>query len=52
MQGSDESQMRAACLQVIFTAVYHLKSSILPYANDLLNLSIGALRSKGLAEVL
>jgi hypothetical protein len=50
VQGSDESQMRAACLQVIFTAVYHLKSSILPYANDLLNLSIGALRSKGLAE--
>lgn len=50
VQGSDESQMRAACLQVIFAAVYHLKSSILPYSNDLLNLSIGALRSKGQAE--
>lgn len=50
VQASDESQMRAACLQVIFAAVYHLKSSILPYANDLLNLSVGALRSKGQAE--
>lgn len=50
VQGSDESQIRAACLQVIFASVYHLKSLILPYVINLLNLSIGALRSKGLAE--
>ncbi|KAH9296478.1 hypothetical protein KI387_040066, partial [Taxus chinensis] len=47
---SDNPQMRSACLQVVFTAVYHLKSFVLPYANDLLRLSIDALRNRGLAE--
>jgi ABC-type cobalamin transport system permease subunit len=36
-----ETQIRGACLQVLFTAVYHLKGpAILPFANDLLSLSV------------
>ncbi|CAL5330192.1 unnamed protein product [Camellia sinensis] len=34
-----ESEHRAACLQVFFSAVYHLKSIILHYTSDLLKVS-------------
>ncbi|KAL7225066.1 hypothetical protein ACSBR1_020380 [Camellia fascicularis] len=39
-----ESEYRAACLQVFFSAVYHLKSTILPYTSDLLKVSLKSLR--------
>ncbi|GMN54780.1 hypothetical protein TIFTF001_023898 [Ficus carica] len=39
-----ESDIRAACLQVFFSAVYHLKSVVCPYACDLLKLSLKALK--------
>ncbi|KAJ8638025.1 hypothetical protein MRB53_012292 [Persea americana] len=39
-----DSEVRAACLQVLFSAVYHLKSTVLPYSLDLLKLSIKGLR--------
>eukprot|EP01018_Ginkgo_biloba_P032849 Gb_14493 [translate_table: standard] len=50
LQVTHDSQMRAACLQVLFTSVYHLKCAVLPYVNELLSLSIQALRTKGLVE--
>ncbi|RZC75318.1 hypothetical protein C5167_050800 [Papaver somniferum] len=37
------SDVRAACIQVLFSAVYHLKLAILSYSSDLLRLSIKAL---------
>ncbi|OIV92331.1 hypothetical protein TanjilG_10541 [Lupinus angustifolius] len=39
-----KSEIRAACIQVLFSAVYHLRSAILPYASDLLKVSLKALR--------
>lgn len=39
-----ESDIRAACLQVLFSAVYHLKSAVRTYACDLLKLSLKALK--------
>ncbi|XP_004292072.1 PREDICTED: uncharacterized protein LOC101315407 [Fragaria vesca subsp. vesca] len=39
-----KSEIRAACTQVLFSAVYHLKSIILPYSMDLLKVSIKALQ--------
>ncbi|CAM6037629.1 unnamed protein product [Sphagnum compactum] len=40
-----ETQIRGACLQVLFTAVYHLKGpAILPFANDLLSLSVATIQ--------
>ncbi|KAM5549867.1 hypothetical protein ABKV19_001009 [Rosa sericea] len=39
-----KSEIRAACTQVLFSAVYHLKSTILPYSMDLLNVSLKALQ--------
>ncbi|KAM6568437.1 hypothetical protein CsatB_016422 [Cannabis sativa] len=39
-----ESDIRAACIQVLFSAVYHLKSVVGPYACDLLKLSVKALK--------
>lgn len=39
-----DSEIRAACLQVLFSAVYHLKSAILPYSSNLLKLSVKSLR--------
>ncbi|GMP97067.1 hypothetical protein CsSME_00045462 [Camellia sinensis var. sinensis] len=39
-----ESEYRAACLQVFFSAVYHLKFTILPYTSDLLKVSLKSLR--------
>eukprot|EP00262_Sarcandra_glabra_P017160 TRINITY_DN5795_c0_g4_i1.p1 TRINITY_DN5795_c0_g4~~TRINITY_DN5795_c0_g4_i1.p1 ORF type:complete len:163 (+),score=20.08 TRINITY_DN5795_c0_g4_i1:41-490(+) len=38
------AEVRAACLQILFSAVYHLKASILPYSCRLLRLSVKALR--------
>ncbi|KAL6987105.1 hypothetical protein U1Q18_012862 [Sarracenia purpurea var. burkii] len=39
-----QSEIRAACVEVFFSAVYHLKSFILPYASDLLKISLKTLR--------
>ncbi|KAF6172889.1 hypothetical protein GIB67_035443 [Kingdonia uniflora] len=39
-----DSIIRAACIQVLFSAVYHLKSAILPHSSDLLTLSMKALQ--------
>ncbi|PIA65155.1 hypothetical protein AQUCO_00100569v1 [Aquilegia coerulea] len=44
-----DSEVRAACIQVLFSAVYHLKSAVLPYSCDLLKLSVKALK-KGSPE--
>ncbi|XP_021814522.1 uncharacterized protein LOC110757258 [Prunus avium] len=38
------SEIRAACIQVLFSSVYHLKSTVLPYSADLLEVSLKALR--------
>ncbi|XP_030518684.2 uncharacterized protein LOC115732156 [Rhodamnia argentea] len=35
-----DAEIRAACIQVLFSAVYHLKSAVLPYSSDLLKLSL------------
>ncbi|XVE96000.1 hypothetical protein REPUB_Repub02eG0183900 [Reevesia pubescens] len=35
-----QPEIRAACIQVLFSAVYHLKSAVLPYSCDLLKLSL------------
>ncbi|XP_010257323.1 PREDICTED: uncharacterized protein LOC104597470 isoform X2 [Nelumbo nucifera] len=39
-----DSEVRAACIQVLFSAVYHLKSLVLPYSSELLKISIKALQ--------
>ncbi|KAJ9543843.1 hypothetical protein OSB04_023550 [Centaurea solstitialis] len=39
-----EPEMRAACIQVLFSIVYHLKSVILPYSSDLLKASLEFLK--------
>ncbi|XP_022634851.1 uncharacterized protein LOC106757598 isoform X2 [Vigna radiata var. radiata] len=41
-----KSEIRAACTQVLFSAVYHLRSAILPYASDLLRIALKALRKE------
>ncbi|KAF6151732.1 hypothetical protein GIB67_002015 [Kingdonia uniflora] len=46
-----DSIIRAACIQVLFLAVYHLKSAIHPHASDLLIQSVKALQ-KGAQKVL
>lgn len=51
LQVITKSEIRAACTQVLFSAVYHLKSIILPYSMDLLKVSIKALQ-KGSEKVL
>jgi hypothetical protein len=51
MQGVMHPDIRAACIQVLFSAVYHLKSAVLPYSSDLLNLSLKFL-SRGSEKVL
>lgn len=38
-----EPEIRAAIVQVFFSAVYHLKSAVLPYASDLLKISLKSL---------
>lgn len=37
-------EIRAACIQILFSAVYHLKSAIFPYSNDLLKVAVTSLR--------
>lgn len=37
-------EIRAACVQVLFSAVYNLKSAVLPFSRDLLKLSLKFLR--------
>ncbi|PON49241.1 Coatomer beta subunit [Parasponia andersonii] len=39
-----ESDIRAACIQVLFSSVYHLKSVVCPYASELLKLSLKVLQ--------
>ncbi|KAK2995773.1 hypothetical protein RJ640_010749 [Escallonia rubra] len=39
-----KSEIRAACVQVLFSAVYHLKSDVLPYSSDLLEVSMKSLK--------
>ncbi|XP_037491270.1 uncharacterized protein LOC105645187 isoform X2 [Jatropha curcas] len=39
------AEIRAACVQVLFSAVYHLKSAVLPYSADLLKLSLNFLQT-------
>ncbi|KAK9941721.1 hypothetical protein M0R45_007417 [Rubus argutus] len=39
-----KSEIRAACTQVLFSAVYHLKSTVLPHSMDLLKVSLRALK--------
>ncbi|KAJ1429936.1 Armadillo-type fold [Sesbania bispinosa] len=45
-----KSEIRAACIQVLFSAVYHLRSTVLPYASDLLKISLKALRKESEKE--
>ncbi|KAM7263746.1 hypothetical protein ACFE04_001429 [Oxalis oulophora] len=33
-------EIRAACIQILFSAVYHLKSAVCPYSSDLFELSL------------
>lgn len=44
MQVIAQPEIRAACIQVLFSAVYHLKSAVLPYSSKLLKLSLKALK--------
>jgi len=41
-----KSKIRAACTQVLFSAVYHLGFAVLPYASGLLRIALKALRKK------
>lgn len=41
-----KSEIRAACTQILFSAVYHLRSAVLPYASDLLRIALKALRKE------
>ncbi|XP_061373685.1 uncharacterized protein LOC133316013 isoform X2 [Gastrolobium bilobum] len=45
-----KSEIRAACTQVLFSAVYHLRSAVLPFAYDLLKISLIALRKESEKE--
>lgn len=45
------SEIRAACIQILFSAVFHLKLAIFPYSNDLLKVAVTSLR-EGLEKVL
>ncbi|KAI3471584.1 hypothetical protein Pfo_028234 [Paulownia fortunei] len=50
--GLVEPEIRAACIQVLFTVAYHLKSSIFPYSNDLLSVALKSLREGSQKEKL
>ncbi|GJX10705.1 ARM repeat superfamily protein [Tanacetum coccineum] len=43
-QNVKEPEIRAACIQVLFTIVYQLKSAILAYSSDLLKVSLESLK--------
>lgn len=51
LQVMTNPEVRAACVEVLFSSVYHLKAAILPYSTDLLEVSLKALR-KGSEKVL
>ncbi|KAL6530431.1 hypothetical protein OROMI_028320 [Orobanche minor] len=42
--GIVEPEIRAACIQILFSVAYHLKSLIYPHANDLLGIALESLR--------
>ncbi|GAB2295532.1 hypothetical protein Dimus_029696 [Dionaea muscipula] len=44
IQGKADPDVRAAGIQILFSSVYHLKLAILPFASDLLGLSLQSLR--------
>lgn len=39
-----EPEIRVACIQILFSAVYHLKSFVSPYSFDLLSIALKSLR--------
>ncbi|MED6184209.1 hypothetical protein PIB30_045241 [Stylosanthes scabra] len=41
-----KSEIRAACIQVLFSSVFHLRYAVLPYASDLLKISLQSLRKE------
>ncbi|VFQ91190.1 unnamed protein product [Cuscuta campestris] len=41
-----DSGIRSACIQVMFSAVYHLKSAVLPYSSVILEATIRSLREE------
>ncbi|CAO2822198.1 unnamed protein product [Amaranthus hypochondriacus] len=43
-QTIQEAEIRAACVQVLFSAASHLKWAILPYGHDLLKVSLNSLK--------
>ncbi|KAK4281861.1 hypothetical protein QN277_013308 [Acacia crassicarpa] len=45
-----KSEVRAACIQVLFSAVYHLRSAVLPFASELFKVSLRVLRSESEME--
>ncbi|KAI7743189.1 hypothetical protein M8C21_012206 [Ambrosia artemisiifolia] len=45
-----EPEIRAACIQVLFSIVYHLKSVVLPYSSDLLKASLESLKRRSEME--
>ncbi|XP_028774436.1 uncharacterized protein LOC114731438 isoform X1 [Neltuma alba] len=45
-----KSEVRAACIQVLFSAVYHLGPAVLPYASQLFKVSLRFLRNESEKE--
>ncbi|XP_071720458.1 uncharacterized protein [Rutidosis leptorrhynchoides] len=43
-ENAKEPEIRSACMQVLFSTVYHLKSVVLPYSSDLLQASLKSLK--------
>lgn len=39
-----DQEIRAACIQVVFSVVYHVKSAVLPFAPDILEVALKSLR--------
>lgn len=46
-----DSDIRSACIQVLFSMVYHLKSAVLPYSSKILEASIRSLREESSDKV-
>ncbi|XP_021724096.1 uncharacterized protein LOC110691464 [Chenopodium quinoa] len=49
-QDIENAEIRAACVQVLFSAACHLKLGIVPYAHDLLKISFSSLRKEAEQE--
>ncbi|XP_054775738.1 uncharacterized protein LOC129284315 isoform X2 [Prosopis cineraria] len=45
-----KSEIRASCIQVLFSAVYHLRSAVLPYASELFKVSLRVLKNESEKE--